>query len=371
MLHHNKNNTENGIVPMQPPEYLSVTTDLEYEQLAFNPNQARLLSHSADRIAAAGGPESPGALALANAAAHRLYRSLDVDQQRLSRRYADGHLAVLEFRGLTPPAQDPPPSELPPPHVLEGAPECLHLASRNQILLHLVQHRAFAYDLDNDARLIRLVGNFCGGGLQPRNDEPTDNSVELSSHAGLPLGPHTEAPYHCAVEPVGGHSPAPSALILTARWNPLSEPTCIVPMTPVIDRIGARAALALTSPSFDYTRSDSFVAGVGASGRAVSILQFDANGGYALRYNSYRYSLNENASPAAIAAFEELNSKVRDGEVIKVALSPSNAVLINNYRALHCRDIIRDNRRLLIRLFGYSRFVSPIVLNEDPLTVKG
>ncbi|WP_311971824.1 hypothetical protein [Pseudomonas baltica] len=349
----------------------STTVDLEYEQLSFSPTQTALLAESADRIAAAGGPELPGAIACASAAALRLYRSFNAGQRDIVRRYSDGHLAVLECSGLLPPRQDPPPSDLPPLHVLENAPECLHLAARNQILLHLVKHRAFAYDMDNNARLIRFVGNFCGGGLLPRADEPPDSSLELSSHAGLPLGPHTEAPYHCAIEPLDGHSPAPSTLILTARWNPLGEPTCIIPMTPVIDRIGARAALALTSASFDYTRSDSFVTGSGSSGQAVSILQFDVNGGYALRYNSYRYSLNENASPAAIAAFQALNTQVRGSEVIKIALTASNALLINNYRALHCRDIIRDNRRLLIRLFGYSRFVSPIVLNADPLKVQG
>jgi len=356
---------------MQPHKNASADAELEYGLLPFTPPQAALLSDCADDICAAGGPELPGAIACASAAALKIHGSLSFGQQSLLRRYADGQLAMLEFARLLPPRQDPPPSDLPPQQALENAPQCLYLAARSQILLHLVKHRAFAYDLDNNARLIRLVGNFCGGGLQPRNDESTDSGVELSSHAGLPLGPHTEAPYHCAVKPVDGHSPAPSALILTARWNPLDEPTCIIPMTPVIDRIGARAALALTSPSFDYTRSDSFVAGTGASGRAVSILQFDANGGYALRYNSYRYSLNENASPAAIAAFQALNTQVRCGEVIKIPLTPCNALLINNYRALHCRDIIRDNRRLLIRLFGYSRFVSPIVLNEDPLTVQG
>lgn len=356
---------------MQAYERTSAAADLEYEQLSFTPTQAALLSHSADRVVAVGGPEFPGATAVASAAALQIYRRLSRRQQSALKRYADGQLAVLEFAGLLAPSRDPVPAELPLPPVLENAPECLHLASRNQVLLHLVQHRAFAYDLDNNGRQIRFVGNFCGGGLRPRPDESADGSVEISSHAGLPLGPHTEAPYHCAVASVDGHSPAPSALILTARWNPMGEPTCILPMTPIIDRIGARAALALTSASFDYTRSDSFVAGTGTSGRAVSILQFDANGGYALRYNSYRYSVNENASPAAIAAFEKLNTEVRCGDAITVTLSPCNAVVINNYRALHCRDIIRDNRRLLIRLFGYSRFISPIVLNEDPLKVKG
>lgn len=356
---------------MQPDETKIKAPGSEYEKLCLTPPQAALLCQSAGSIAALGGPEFPGAIASANIAARRIFNSLSSFQQNKVERYADGHLAVLECVGLVPPSQDPPPGHLPPMHELEKNPQCLYLAARNQILLHLVQHRAFAYDLDNNARLIRLVGNFCGGGLQARMDESANSNVELSSHAGLPLGPHTEAPYDCAVQAVDGHSPAPSTLILTARWNPLGEPTCVIPMTPVIDRIGARAALALTSASFDYTRSDSFVAGTGTGGRAVSILQFDANGGFALRYNSYRYSASENASLAAIAALQELTTHLNSSETLKISLSSSNAVLINNYRALHCREIVRDNRRLLIRLFGYSRFVSPIVLKKDPLIVKG
>lgn len=36
-----------------------------------------------------------------------------------------------------------------------------------------------------------------------------------------------------------------------------------------------------------------------------------------------------------------------------------------------CRELIRDNRRLLFRLFGYSQFAQPVVLNEYPLLVRG
>jgi hypothetical protein len=349
----------------------AAVVDQEYRQLLFSPSQAMLLHAGAQTIAACGGTEDAGAVARACVAALHLYRRLDPRQQALLQDYADGRLAVLEFRGLHQFDNRPPPLRLPALRVLQNDPCCRLLAARNQILLHLAQHRAFAFDLDNGGRLVRFVGNFRGGGQQARPGETAVTPVELSSHAGLALGPHTEAPYHCALQPSDDHSPAPSALILSARWNPLLEPTCIIPMAPVIERLSTRTALALTSPSFDYSRSDSFVAGSGAAGRGVSILQFDPNGGFALRYNSYRFSLNTQAGAAAADALEKLTAAVNASTVIRCVLTPCSAVLINNYRALHCRDIVRDNRRLLIRLFGYSRFVTPIVMSEDPLIVKG
>lgn len=356
---------------MPHPEQLPTSVEQEHQRLAFTPVQAARLYEGASRIAELGGPEMAGAASAAQAEADQVYCTLDAWQKSILRRYADGHLALLECTDMQPPQADPLPTRLPTLGALEHVPECLHLASRNQILLHLVQNRAFAYDIDNNGRLIRFVGNFCGGGLAPRDDEPAPDDIELSSHAGLPLGPHTEAPYHCAVQTVDGHSPAPSTLILTARWNPREEPTSIIPMMPIIERIGAKAALALTSPSFDYTRSDSFVSGAGSNGNAVSILQFDRQGVFALRYNSYRHSLNKDACPAAKEAFHKLSTHVLESKVIKCILTPSRAVLINNNRALHCRDVVRDNRRLLIRMFGYSRFVEPAILTADPLTVKG
>jgi hypothetical protein len=38
---------------------------------------------------------------------------------------------------------------------------------------------------------------------------------------------------------------------------------------------------------------------------------------------------------------------------------------------LHCRDVIQDNRRVLIRIFGISKFSSSIVLSDDPLLLQG
>ncbi|MNJ70976.1 hypothetical protein D3C77_674720 [compost metagenome] len=101
------------------------------------------------------------------------------------------------------------------------------------------------------------------------------------------------------------------------------------------------------------------------------MLQFDPNGGFSLRYNAYRFSLNDHASDAAARAFDAFQALVKDTQPMPFVLQPDTALLINNSRALHGRDILQDNRRLLVRLFGYSRFASPVVLNDDPLLVRG
>ena len=38
---------------------------------------------------------------------------------------------------------------------------------------------------------------------------------------------------------------------------------------------------------------------------------------------------------------------------------------------LHSRDTILDNRRLLVRLFAYAPHTEPLVLQSDPLVVRG
>jgi hypothetical protein len=71
----------------------------EYEQLSFTAAQAALLFESANSIAAAGGPELPGAIAIADTAASRIYQNLSSRQRRILQRYADGKIAALEYDG--------------------------------------------------------------------------------------------------------------------------------------------------------------------------------------------------------------------------------------------------------------------------------
>ncbi|GLO30536.1 hypothetical protein PPUN12996_25920 [Pseudomonas putida] len=101
------------------------------------------------------------------------------------------------------------------------------------------------------------------------------------------------------------------------------------------------------------------------------MLQFEPNGGFSVRYNSYRFSLNDRACSAAARAFDAFQKALDNARPLAFVLQPDSALLINNSRALHGRDMVQDNRRLLIRQFGYSPFAVPLVLAEDPLLVRG
>ncbi|CDG22734.1 conserved protein of unknown function [Xenorhabdus poinarii G6] len=262
------------------------------------------------------------------------------------------------------------PDFLPSPEELENDLECLRLASSNQILLHLVEQSSFAYDIDNHGKIMRLVANFKGGGANKLATERPEN-VDKSSHSGIALGAHTEAPYHCTTSSEDGHSPAPSSLILTAKFNPLSEPTTIIPIAPILNKLNFEEILALTTKNFDFTRSETFTDGKGAEGKNTSILDIDKMGRFSMKYNSYRFTVNPNAPLFVKKAFKNFELFVNEAKMIKVSLSPNKTIIINNNTSLHCRDVIKDNRRLLIRLFGYSSDINPIILREQPLLIQG
>lgn len=342
----------------------------EVAYLDFNREQGQAITLASQTLTELGGPEARGVAVQARLFAEQLETILSTDQQSTLQRFSAGQLSALMFRQM-PGVDDPPPDELADIASLANSNRCQFLASRNHVLLALARHRSFAFDIDNDGKQVRLVGNFKGGGCIPLLDEKPNTEIELSSHAGLRLGPHTEAPYNCSTVASNGHSPAPCALILTARWNPAHEATAVFPLRHIIERMDSLDVLALTSPSFDFTRSECFAHGLGSAGRAVSMLQYSAHGGFALRYNSYRFSLNATASSAAVRAFNAFLQALNSARPLTFDLQADTALLINNGRALHGRDIVQDNRRLLVRQFGYSRSAEPIVLAEDPLLVRG
>lgn len=126
-----------------------------------------------------------------------------------------------------------------------------------------------------------------------------------------------------------------------------------------------------TTDNFQFTRSDSFVSGKGEDGRNVSILEFDDKTGFAARFNSYRFSVNDNVSTFVKTAYTALCQGVDEATPVECTLTQESAMVINNIRALHCRDVIKDNRRVLVRIFGLSKFSTPIVVSEDPLVLQG
>ncbi|MFF7063499.1 hypothetical protein [Pseudomonas sp. NPDC008258] len=351
-----------GVNAMAAPEIL---------HLKFSKLQARILDHGSRQTADIGGPDAAGAAALSACQAKILKSSLTDAQIELLEIFASGKIAALEFSGMEIPSTDPIPKYLADIHVLNAEPVTVYMASRNQILLSLAGYRSFAFDIDNGGMQVRLVGNFKGGGERLLPNEFDHHQAELSSHAGVQLGPHTEPPYNCSVQSEGERSPAPSALILSARWNPLREPTKLIPVRNAISKLNGLEALALSSKSFCFTRSDCFVKDESQVMIANSILQFDPKGDFTLRYSSYRHSLHNEASHSTGRAYETLKGLLDNEQPCNFLPRPDAAILINNNQALHARDIVKDNRRLLVRLFGYSPDAQPVILQEDPLIVRG
>jgi hypothetical protein len=350
-------------------ETTGVCIEQEIRTFEFETQQSILLHKLAEELANMGGPQAPGTKSKACMAATELGLSFSKHQREILGAYSDGLFSALIFERLQKISDACPPNDLPELAFLENRHDVLCLAARNQILLKLVDNEAFAYDMDNEGKLVRLVANLKGGGLNKINAEP--DLKELSSHSGLALGPHTEAPYWCAVNAKGGRSPSPSSLILSALWNPTLESTRVIPLPPILEKIGVANCLALTTDNFQFTRSDSFVSGKGEDGRHVSILQFDDKVGFAARFNSYRFSVDSNVSPIVKTAYTALCRSLEKTTPFAYALTQESAMVINNVRALHCRDVIQDNRRVLVRIFGISKFSSSIVLSDDPLLLQG
>ncbi|MFT0520656.1 hypothetical protein [Pseudomonas faucium] len=340
-------------------------------QFKFSKDQASRLHDACRHVAATGGPDAFGAAALSEHHAKQMKKFLNAEQSDLLRAFTSGQICAIEFSAMLPPPADPLPDVLPPFQELPVAPAVIYLASRHQLLLSLIGYRSFAFDIDNEGKHLRLVGNFKGGGKDALPGECLKTPPELSSHAGVSLGPHTEPPYNCSVVAENGHSPAPSALILSARWNPLQEPTYLTPMRPAIAKLNGIEVLALSSRSYRFSRSECFLKDDAPPPDPSSILQFDKQEGFTLRYSTYRFSLDVDASPPAQCALNSLERAIKEVEPKAFVLGPQSALLINNNQALHSRDIVRDNRRLLIRLFAYAPHTEPLVLQPDPLIVRG
>ena len=145
-----------------------------------------MIEAAAADIARLGGPQMPGAKLKARYCAKEVALTFDKRQADVAHGFASGELALVIFEGMSNTPNDIP-HVLPKHDELEKEFTCLRLASRNQILLHLVGHQAYAYDIDNQGKIIRLVGNFKGGGETKIEDEPEKVAIELSSHSGLAL----------------------------------------------------------------------------------------------------------------------------------------------------------------------------------------
>lgn len=352
-------------------EFIRIEESQEIQTIYFDKEQAELLHYLSDEIAFLGGVENKGAKSFTSIGAKKIKDTFSNIQNSILSNYIDGKISVLIFENMKEFIDKN--TNLNKELSLnehEKSYDILYLGGRNQILLKLINEEAFAYDIDNEGKLVRVVANFKGGGLNKIENEA--ENVELSSHTGISLGPHTEAPYNCTFKSKDGLSPSPSSLILSAKFNPKLEPTLVIPVGPILKKIGIENTLALTANHFYFTRSDSFVESKEKyQQKKVSIIDFDEEHGYSIRYNSYRFTIDENAPSLVKEAYKLFCDEINASVPFEYSLTQSSAIVINNYRALHCRNIIEDNRRLLVRLFGISNKAVPTIISNNPLVIKG
>lgn len=334
---------------------------------------ATLLQEKSYQFALNGGPQISGSQKLAEQVATQLYNLFNDEDKKLLDDYRNEKIPYLVFEGFVntdvngEPINLPNKSALPTLQELESDIEILKLASQEQIILALLNETTFAYDTENLGNIIRIVANFNGGGAEKRQNEAPD----ASSHSGKAVVPHTEAPYYSAINIIDGHSPSPSSLILTARWNPLSETTKVAPIKRIIDQLSPEEIVALTTASFDFRKAKTASEGKSIGGKCISILELDKHGKLNMNYNSERFSLNPAASEFVQKTYNKFNSIAENMEFDAVDLQPYRMIVINNKLSLHSRDIVKDNRRTLVRLFGYRKDAEYNMVSQDPLIVKG
>ncbi|MGU3311141.1 hypothetical protein [Acinetobacter sp. M5A5_2a] len=351
-----------------------IVKNLETYHLHLSSEISHLISEMSYELALLGGPDSLYVQEKILAFKEILSTKLNSYEKSMIEKYIHREIPYLVLEGLNIKKLDrskidiTQSTQLPSLEILEKDIDILTLASSEQIILALLEEDAFAFDIDNVGKIVRVVANLKGGGATKIENENPDKS----SHSGIELTAHTEAPYHTVTKVVNNHSPAPSSLILTARWNPLNEPTSLIPISRVLSQLTIEEILALTTESFNFTRSETFNEGQGSGGENVSILEVDKYGYKAMKYNSYRFTPNENASIKIKNAFYKFESIVRKTSIVNsINLNPNTVLIINNSLCLHCRDVIKDNRRTLVRLFGYRKNLDYIVLQKNPLIVKG
>lgn len=348
--------------------------NLETYHLHISSEISTLLGEMAYTLALAGGPDSSNAQNLVFHFKKEIIDKLTDNEKNIIEKYINKEIPYLVLEGINNinfcnnGIDINKLEQLPPIETLKNDIDILTLASLEQIILAILQEDAFAYDIDNYGEIVRIVANFKGGGIKKLENENPDKS----SHSGIGLSAHTEAPYHTLTKVVDNHSPSPSSLILTGRCNPLNEPTSLIPISRILERLSIEEVLALTTECFDFTRSETFNNGQGTGGENISILEVDKNGYMGMKYNSYRFTPNRNASTKIKNAFYKFESIVRQNDLVDfITLNTNTVLIINNSLCLHCRDTIRDNRRTLVRLFGYRKNIEYIKINENPLIVKG
>ncbi|MDZ7818691.1 MAG: hypothetical protein U5K55_08755 [Aliarcobacter sp.] len=142
-------------------QFMEMKVQQDIQIIYFEKKQADYLHHLSDEIAFLGGPEDPRTNSLVSMGVVKLKEKLSSSQNSILHNYINGETSVLVFENMNEfSIESDTPDKFPPLSVLEKSYDILYLGGRNQILLKLIEEDAFAYDIDNEGKLIRVVANL-------------------------------------------------------------------------------------------------------------------------------------------------------------------------------------------------------------------
>ncbi|MGM0938948.1 MAG: hypothetical protein ACQEWL_12990 [Pseudomonadota bacterium] len=133
---------------------------------------AVILQEKSYQLALKGGPQETGNQKLAEDIATELFELFNDNDKKLINDYITGKITHLVFDGFLNtdidgnPIKLPQENQFPTLEELEADIEVLKLASQEQIILALLNETTFAFNSENEGKIVRIVANFRGGGTQ-------------------------------------------------------------------------------------------------------------------------------------------------------------------------------------------------------------
>lgn len=303
-------------------------------------------------IAKNGGPQVSGSRKLAAESAQILVEFLTEDQKQIVSKFSSGEISLLVFRCMNAINNHVDSVFLSSSVKIKKEFYCLVLAARNQILLHLVSH--CECPLGHDKPPFDVIGNFNEDSEAWTEAGAPSGTAETASAYRLALKARTEPPRRCSTVSPGVRPPTPSALILTARWNPRRELITAIPISRAIDKIDRKTISALTKHDFKlFLNGDSSTQS--DMQHYFPILEYNDKNFVSINFNPYHSIPSDGLSDYSKAALEMLFNEISKLPMVRLSLDASSALLINNMKALNCCDLEPNDRQLIVKMAGYSK----------------
>ncbi|CDH31351.1 carbon starvation induced protein CsiD [Xenorhabdus bovienii] len=200
--------------------------------------------------------------------------------------------------------------------------------------------------------LDEMGGRLCHMVMPSMNDDKSylRSTKKLNFHTEVVNG------YFSEENPAIGAPLSPESFGLIGLRNPDNISTTLLPLCDVLKNLKQETIYELMKPNFTARSQSSFDKNIEV--KNIAVLNTCLNGQIGIRYSHSKLQGN---NEAAQQAYEELSTVIKNSkQIMHVALSPGDALILNNRICLHGRSAISDTAkfdgtdRWLVRIYGYK-----------------